>query len=264
MGAWHHSHIILFETTLHNSPGITSDISAAKVLQWTLNTSNTSKLIDRFQTPWSKVVSLIHIHGAPRSTQEWVFHGASHNQDIQLPALQRFLFWGMDFAVTFCLMSSNTEQHIGKTLGVQMFVVIPDGLCALYLYWFYDDPYSKRPFGSQNHSQQGHSYLSRHTCTRNCRRSTLQKPLHMPKSTPLQWKYMMMYLACGDLGSASTLGWQQDEIPTPSVLVAPINGKTERSTVVLDYIADHCCSENHQRSSFLTANDPRHTHTQHV
>ena len=118
-----------------------------------------------------------------------------------------------------------------------MFVVIPDclRLCVLYLYWFHDGPYSKRPFGSQNHSQQGHSYLSRHTCTRNCRRSTLQKPLHMPKSTPLQWKYMMMYLACGDLGSASTLGRQQDEIPTPSVLVAPINGKSKRSTAVLEW-----------------------------
>lgn len=129
-----------------------------------------------------------------------------------------------------------------------MFVVIPDcpWLCVLYLYWFHDGPYSKRPFGSQNHSQQGHRYLSRHTCTRNCRRSTLQKPLHMPKSTPLQWKYMMMYLACGDLGSASTLGRQQDEIPTPSVLVAPIKGKSKRSTAVLEYIADHCCSENHQ------------------
>ena len=75
---------------------------------------------------------------------------------------------------------------------------------------------------------------------------------------------MMMYLACGDLGSASTLGRQQDEIPTPSVLVAPKNGNTERSTVVLDYIADHCCIENHQRSSFLTANDPWHTHSMYI
>ena len=46
----------------------------------------------------------------PRSTQEWVFHGASHNQDIQLPALQMFLLWEMDFAVTFCFSSDEFEH----------------------------------------------------------------------------------------------------------------------------------------------------------